>query len=518
MRKRPFFRMISALAALWMLMQSGSVLAYSVRQSTIESEEDSRLASLYQLMEKQTFASAEDREKAMAGGEYLLFDSAYAAVEGGTFPYPNSGGYVMNVDDGIYQAEVKAAGCYAYSKYASYVIYGEFGEKRWLQDKDGQEITHTDELTGEILRDFLLRYGQVGEHLRLDKVHSVTFLAGDEEGFYFTEYSSDNDPFIRLRYVTYEDFAASAQKENTAIWFLDSNPMENDENGENFLPQPEEGQDIRVLVYLNPDYSRQVELAVKSGEAVGSLPVPESVEGYVFDGWYTDPLAGEQVTEATLFQGISSVVLYPRYQTAAAGERYTITLQNRQDGSNLGICQAVNGDLWNLPQPVMQGYVFAGWYDGEGTPYYNGKTIALSGDMVLYAAFEKAPETTITLQIGNPLMTINGVEQMIDPQGTVPVLRQDHTLLPVRAVVEGLGGTVEWDGANQTVCLTRGEQKLFLRIGSTSAWDNEGARFTLDSQPILLNDRTMLPIRFVVEYFGGTVEWVGETQMVKIVG
>lgn len=115
-------------------------------------------------------------------------------------------------------------------------------------------------------------------------------------------------------------------------------------------------------------------------------------------------------------------------------------------------------------------------------------------------------------------MTINGMEQMIDPQGTVPVLRQDRTLLPVRAVMEGLGGTVEWDGKTQTVSLTRGQQTLFLRIGSTSAWDNEGAWFTLDSQPILLNDRTMLPIRFVVEYFGGTVEWIGETQTVKIMG
>lgn len=518
MRKKPFFRMISALAAIWFLVQSGSALAYSVRQSTIENKEDSRLASLQQLMEKQAFATAADREKAIEGAEYLLFDSPYAAVEGGTFPYPNSGGYVMNVDDGTYQVEVKAAGCYAYSKYASYVIYGDFGEKRWLQDKDGQEIAHTDELTGEILRDFLLRYGQMGEHLRLDKVHSVTFLAGDEEGFYFTEYSSDNDPFIRLRYVTYENFAASAQKENTAIWFLDSNPMENGENGENILPEPEEAQDIQVVVYLDPDYSRQVELTVKSGEAVGALPVPESVEGAVFAGWYTDPLAGEQVTEVTVFQNISSVILYPRYQPAAAGERYTVTLQNRQDGSNLGICQAVNGDVWNLPEPAMQGYVFAGWYDGEGTPYYNGETIALSGNMVLYAVFEKAPETTITLQIGNPSMTINGMEQMIDPQGTVPVLRQDRTLLPVRAVMEGLGGTVEWDGKTQTVSLTRGQQTLFLRIGSTSAWDNEGAWFTLDSQPILLNDRTMLPIRFVVEYFGGTVEWIGETQTVKIMG
>ena len=166
----------------------------------------------------------------------------------------------------------------------------------------------------------------------------------------------------------------------------------------------------------------------------------------------------------------------------------------------------------------MQGYVFAGWYDEEGRPYHNGETIALSGDMVLYAAFEKTARTAITLQIGNPLMIINGVEQMIDAQGTVPVLRQDRTLLPVRAVMEGLGGTVEWDGVTQTVSLSLGERTLFLRIGSTSAWDKDGVWFTLDSEPILLNDRTMLPIRFVVEYFGGTVEWVGETQTVKIMG
>ena len=50
------------------------------------------------------------------------------------------------------------------------------------------------------------------------------------------------------------------------------------------------------------------------------------------------------------------------------------------------------------------------------------------------------------------------------------------------------------------------------------AWDKDGAQFILDSEPILLNDRTMLPIRFVVEYFGGTVEWVGKTQNVEIVG
>ena len=47
MKKRPFFRMVSALAAIWVLAQSEGVLAYSVRQSTIESEDDSRLTSLH---------------------------------------------------------------------------------------------------------------------------------------------------------------------------------------------------------------------------------------------------------------------------------------------------------------------------------------------------------------------------------------------------------------------------------------------------------------------------------------
>ena len=122
MKRGWFGKLAAVLAAVGILMQSGGALAYSVRQSTIESEEDSRLASLHQLMENQVFSTAADREKAMAGVEYLLFDSAYAAVEGGTFPYSNSGGYVTYVDDGIYQAEVKAAGCYAYSKYASYAF------------------------------------------------------------------------------------------------------------------------------------------------------------------------------------------------------------------------------------------------------------------------------------------------------------------------------------------------------------------------------------------------------------
>lgn len=60
----------------------------------------------------------------------------------------------------------------------------------------------------------------------------------------------------------------------------------------------------------------------------------------------------------------------------------------------------------------------------------------------VFAADETA-NLTISLQIGTPRMTINGVEKEIDPcRGTVPVIINDRTLLPVRAIVEEMGGTV----------------------------------------------------------------------------
>ena len=129
---------------------------------------------------------------------------------------------------------------------------------------------------------------------------------------------------------------------------------------------------------------------------------------------------------------------------------------------------------------------------------------------------EPSEETTITLQIGNPRMTINGKRQNIDSLGTTPIARNNRTLLPVRAVIEGLGGSVGWDAANQIVPLTLDGKTLYLKLGSKTAWDSSGDYYALDSEPIALNNRTYLPIRFVVEYFGGEVGWEPDTQVITI--
>ena len=124
-------------------------------------------------------------------------------------------------------------------------------------------------------------------------------------------------------------------------------------------------------------------------------------------------------------------------------------------------------------------------------------------------------ELTIKLQINNPVMTVNGDEKPIDEQGTAPIIINDRTLLPVRAVVEEIGGKVEWDDETQTVILACGKDIVVLGIDNTNAYHNEESH-TLDVAPTTINDRTMLPIRFIAESFKFDVAWDDETLTVTI--
>jgi hypothetical protein len=113
---------------------------------------------------------------------------------------------------------------------------------------------------------------------------------------------------------------------------------------------------------------------------------------------------------------------------------------------------------------------------------------------------------TIILQIGSPIMTVDGVEQSIDENGTAPLIQNGRTLLPVRAVVEAMGGTVEWHGETETVILICGTDTINLAIGNNIAQFN-GNDETLDTAPLIINGRTMLPIRFIAQSFGFDVQW-----------
>ncbi|MBP5245234.1 MAG: hypothetical protein J6036_02120 [Clostridia bacterium] len=123
--------------------------------------------------------------------------------------------------------------------------------------------------------------------------------------------------------------------------------------------------------------------------------------------------------------------------------------------------------------------------------------------------------TEIILQIGSPSMTVNGTIKAIDNEGTVPIILNDRTLLPVRAIIEEIGGTVSWDGDAYEVTLIYGNDEIKLKIDSPEAFLN-GEKVILDTAPTIINDRTMLPVRFIAESFRFDVKWEEETQKVII--
>ncbi|HPC56966.1 MAG TPA: stalk domain-containing protein, partial [Caldisericia bacterium] len=128
----------------------------------------------------------------------------------------------------------------------------------------------------------------------------------------------------------------------------------------------------------------------------------------------------------------------------------------------------------------------------------------------------KENEIIIILQINNPYMTVNGVKKEIDPgRGTVPVIIKGRTLVPIRAIIEELGGTVDWDGVERKVTIKFKNKTIELWIDKKTA-KVDGTSKELDVPPMILNGRTMLPLRFVTEELGCTVDWEDKTKTVTI--
>ena len=128
-----------------------------------------------------------------------------------------------------------------------------------------------------------------------------------------------------------------------------------------------------------------------------------------------------------------------------------------------------------------------------------------------------ADNTKIRLKIDEPTMTVNGEEVNIDENGTVPVISNGRTLVPIRAVVEAMGGNVGWNSETSTALLDCDNNHIELTIGSKTAVLN-GESKELDTEPVIINTRTMLPLRFVSESFGYDVEWNNEDKSITISG
>ncbi|MDB5052762.1 MAG: copper amine oxidase [Bacilli bacterium] len=118
----------------------------------------------------------------------------------------------------------------------------------------------------------------------------------------------------------------------------------------------------------------------------------------------------------------------------------------------------------------------------------------------------------VQLTINKKTMLVNGSKISIDQP---PVIVNGSTLVPVRFVIEQLGGTVKWDPTERKVTILRGSDLIDFWVDQTN-FNMDGNAATALVAPQILNNRTMVPLRVLTEKLGWKVTWDEKTKTVLL--
>lgn len=110
-------------------------------------------------------------------------------------------------------------------------------------------------------------------------------------------------------------------------------------------------------------------------------------------------------------------------------------------------------------------------------------------------------------------VTVNGEEVAFD---VPPVEVGGRLLVPLRGVFERLGATVLWEPAAQRITARTASRTIELMVGRREA-SVDGRPVLLDVPPMVIEGRTLVPLRFVSEAMGAYVQWQAATRTVSIV-
>lgn len=174
--------------------------------------------------------------------------------------------------------------------------------------------------------------------------------------------------------------------------------------------------------------------------------------------------------------------------------------------------------LFSVTLPVYAGEAPA--YDYSVMPisevYDDYSTSLISEDDIMLISPNPMtkPDTITVVLNGETIDFTDDAGNKVDPQ-----LVNNRTMVPVRKIFEVLGATIAWDGETETVTATTEEKIMKLQINNNIATVKTGEtteELTLDAAPVVIDGRTLVPVRFISETLGLKVGWDDATQTVII--
>ena len=227
-------------------------------------------------------------------------------------------------------------------------------------------------------------------------------------------------------------------------------------------------------------------------------------------------LAINPATPSTLYAGTYDAGVF-RYDVVSSCA-LTTTVSPSAGGSISRSPDATSyapGAVVTLTATPVAGYVFTGW-SGALTGTENPVTVEMDANKTLTASFASNSKKIIELTIGSRTMHVDGSPVILE---AAPIILNSRTLLPIRAVVEAVGGTITWEASARKVTIVGRDKTVDLWIDRNMAELN-GRSIEVDSNrkvvPIIMSGRTFLPLRFVAEALALDVQWHPATKTITI--
>lgn len=132
-------------------------------------------------------------------------------------------------------------------------------------------------------------------------------------------------------------------------------------------------------------------------------------------------------------------------------------------------------------------------------------SFAMAEEVVTINDVEYTLNDDVTIQVNGEMVTLE------EP----PYIVNNRTVVPIRFLMDILGYEVKWDGETQKVTCLRGDHTIEMTINQPEIVI-DGVTYISDMVPIIINQRTYVPLAVITRGTGAEVTWDGANKLVKV--